>query len=155
MTLDLINPEHPDHTRRGDSSLFRTEQLPEQQANYTERKKPRLDLVAVLSGLPAEYRVLPISFLAACAIATTAASTITAYSKILCSDPSDCKRLKESRDATVIAISAIIANSCALLVLGPYERLSRLGPKTGLWVWLGLRGGSVVTLAVGGNAICP
>jgi hypothetical protein len=98
---------------------------------------------------PAGYKAMPVSFLASCAIAATAASTVYAYAHILCKDASQCADAEKTAYASAVAVATTLANVCGLLAVGIYERLST---QQGLAVWIGLRAGSVVVLGAGGKA---
>ncbi|PSN67017.1 MFS general substrate transporter [Corynespora cassiicola Philippines] len=97
-------------------------------------------------GIPAGYKAMPISFLASCAMAATAASTVYAYAHILCKDASQCASSEKAAYASAVAAATTIANVCGLLAVSVYERLPT---QTGLAVWVGLRAGSVVVLGAG------
>lgn len=99
-------------------------------------------------GRPAGYKAVPVSFLASCAIAATAASTVYAYAHILCQDASQCGDEERAAYASAVAVATTIANVCGLVAVGVY---SRLPTHTGLGLWIGLRAGSVVVLGAGGQ----
>ncbi|KAK7530970.1 uncharacterized protein J3D65DRAFT_143793 [Phyllosticta citribraziliensis] len=97
--------------------------------------------------IPAGYKAMPVSFLASCAMAATAASTVYAYAHILCHDASRCADKEKAAYASAVALATTIANVCGLVAVGIYQRLPTRGA---LALWVGLRAGSVVVLSAGG-----
>ncbi|KAK7516262.1 major facilitator superfamily domain-containing protein [Phyllosticta citriasiana] len=102
--------------------------------------KPKKD------GIPVGYKAMPVSFLASCAMAATAASTVYAYAHILCRDATQCADKEKAAYASAVAAATTIANVCGLVAVGIYERLPTRGA---LALWVGLRAGSVVVLSAG------
>ncbi|KAK8170275.1 major facilitator superfamily domain-containing protein [Phyllosticta citribraziliensis] len=96
--------------------------------------------------IPAGYKAMPVSFLASCAMAATAASTVYAYAHILCHDASRCADKEKAAYASAVALATTIANVCGLVAVGIYQRLPTRGA---LALWVGLRAGSVVVLSAG------
>ncbi|OJD31017.1 uncharacterized protein BKCO1_5300027 [Diplodia corticola] len=105
-----------------------------------EQAKPKA------GGVAAGYKAMPISFLASCAMAATAASTVYAYAHILCRDASRCEDAEKATYASAVAAATTVANVCGLVAVGIYERMPT---RAGLGLWVGLRAASVVVLAAG------
>ena len=115
-------------------------------ADPTQAQQPR----AWLENAP-QILIVPIALLTALGMAATAASTVFAYAKLLCKDPTHCKDSERNAYAGSVAIASMIANGCALLALGPLERSFRKARILGLLLWIVLRSMSVVALALGGK----
>ena len=94
-------------------------------------------------------RVLPLAFLAAMAMAATAATSLFTYASLLCNTPTHCDDSEQHAYAGAVAMASFAANVCGLLVLGPMETLSRRNHKAGLALWFGFRCMSVVMLVIG------
>ena len=94
-------------------------------------------------------RVLPLAFLAAMAMAATAATSLFAYASLLCNTPTHCDDSEQHAYAGAVAMASFAANVCGLLILGPMETLSRRNHKAGLALWFGFRCMSVVMLVIG------
>ncbi|KAK8154309.1 major facilitator superfamily domain-containing protein [Phyllosticta citrichinensis] len=101
---------------------------------------------AKTAEIPAGYKAMPVSFLASCAMAATAASAVYAYAHILCQDASRCADKEKAAYASAVAAATTIANVCGLVAVGIYQRLPTRGA---LALWVGLRAGSVVVLSAG------
>ena len=94
-------------------------------------------------------RVLPLAFLAAMAMAATAATSLFTYASLLCNTPTHCDDSEQHAYAGAVAMASFAANVGGLLILGPMETLSRRNHKAGLALWFGLRCMSVVMLVIG------
>ncbi|KAG6988948.1 hypothetical protein G7Y79_00067g095630 [Physcia stellaris] len=83
------------------------------------------------------------------ALATTAATSIYAYAKLLCDDPTHCEGLEQKNYAKAVAAAALVANISGLVVLGPLASISKKNDTVGLTLWLVIRMLSVLFLATG------
>lgn len=99
------------------------------------------------------YLVLPIAFLAALAMSSTAATAYYTYATLLCKDARHCDGEEASRYAKFIATAVSISNILGLIALGPLQRISRNHQKLGLLLWLLTRSTSPVMLLLGGKII--
>ena len=98
-----------------------------------------------------EYLAMPVSFLASCAMAVTAASTVYANAHMVYKDATQCANREKPDYAPAVAVATtLIANIFELLAVDMYQQLST---STELIVWVGLRAGSVLILAAGGEPL--
>ena len=93
--------------------------------------------------------ILPLSLLAALAMAATAATTIFAYADLICKDPKDCQHEERNMYAGAVAAATCAANIGSMLALGTLERLSKKNYKVSLILWFALRSMSVAMLLIG------
>jgi hypothetical protein len=112
---------------------------------------PSEDDVSHLARKVSPVAVLPIALLAALAMAATAATTIYAYASLLCKDPTHCRDAERNVYAGAVAVATCVANVCAILALGSFEKLSKRNHKAGIATWLICRSLSVAALALGGQ----
>jgi len=94
-------------------------------------------------------KLLVTSFLAAFAIATTAATEVFAYAVIICDGGTQCDEDKRSSYAGTVAVSVTVANVVALLILGSFVTLSKRYRRAGLFLWILFRASSVIVLIIG------
>lgn len=96
------------------------------------------------------YLVLPVALFCSMGMAATSATTIFAYETLLCKDPRDCSPDEKERYSATVALSAAIANFCAIVALWLLPLLPQGNPKASLYFWLASRASSVAVLAIGG-----
>jgi hypothetical protein len=113
------------------------------EATWTSRKSRQLP----------PHRVLPIAFLAALAMSSTAATGYYAYATLLCKDARHCDGDEAREYAKFVAATVSVSNILGMIALGPLQSISRVHRKLGLLLWLLTRSMSAVMLLVGGEDI--
>jgi hypothetical protein len=98
--------------------------------------------------------ILPVAFLAALAMTSTASTSFYAYAMLLCHDPAHCKEDEQTRYAGTVAITASISNILGMLALGHLQQLSLINNKKGLLLWMATRSMSAVMLLLSGEFPC-
>lgn len=111
--------------------------------NVDETSSPGTD------SLVPEYG-LPVSLLAALAMASTAATTYFAYSTLLCKNPRHCVDGETSRFASAVAFTVCASNTLGLAALGILQRFAT-NRRLGLVLWMLCRSMNAVMLLIGGE----
>lgn len=100
--------------------------------------------------------ILPVPLLVSIAVHMTAASTVSVYSLLFCTHPTQCEDEEKSQYAGSVAMATVLANITGLLSLGYFERIMRWDTRPGLAIWLSCRGMGVLGFIAGGvYAGCP
>ena len=103
------------------------------------------------SRYPQLHHVLPIAFLAALAMSSTAATGYYAYATLLCKDARHCNGDEARTYKKFIATTISVSNVLGMIALGPLQKISRSHRKLGLLLWLLTRSMNAVMLLLGGK----
>jgi hypothetical protein len=97
------------------------------------------------------HRLLPVAFLAALAMSSTAATTYYAYATLLCVDLGNCVGNETRKFARLIALTTAASNILGMIGLGPLQSIMKQHHKLGLFSWLVTRSMSASMLLIGGE----
>lgn len=101
------------------------------------------------------HRVLPVAFLSAIAMSSTAATAYYAYASLLCRDPSHCEGDETSRYAGFVAVTTCVSNTLGVIALGPLQTMVKKHRILGIVLWQGTRSMSPIMLLTGGESHEP